>query len=39
MRIHKRILTLICPAHYLKKITAVNIDPGVNVELKLSEVE
>ena len=38
MRIHKRIVTLICPAEYIKKVTDFAIDPGVEVEVHLSDV-
>ena len=37
MRIHKRVLTLICPTDFLKKVTDFAIDPGVEVELQLTD--
>jgi small subunit ribosomal protein S20e len=33
MRIHKRIIDLHAPTEMVKQITAVNIDPGVDVEV------
>lgn len=38
LRIHKRVVTLICPTEFLKKVTDLNIAAGVEVELHLSEL-
>jgi small subunit ribosomal protein S20e len=38
MRIHKRVVTLISPPEYIKKVTDFSIDPGVEVELHLTDV-
>lgn len=35
MRIHKRVLTLICPIDLIRKVTSIFVDRGVNVELSL----
>lgn len=37
MRIHKRVVTLICPTDFIKKVTDFNIDPGVEVELHFTD--
>jgi small subunit ribosomal protein S20e len=36
MRIHKRIIDLHAPTEMVKQITAVNIEPGVEVEVSLT---
>jgi ribosomal protein S10 len=33
MRVHKRIVTVICPGEQIKEITSITIDPGIDVEL------
>ena len=38
MRIHKRVVNLICPAEYIKKVTDFTIEPGVEVELHFTDV-
>jgi small subunit ribosomal protein S20e len=38
MRIHKRVVTLISPPEFIKKVTDFSIDPGVEVELHLTDV-
>ena len=38
MRIHKRVVHLICPAEYIKKVTDFTIEPGVEVELHFTDV-
>ena len=38
MRIHKRVVTLICPPDFIKKVTDFSIDPGVDVELHLTDL-
>jgi small subunit ribosomal protein S20e len=35
MRIHKRVLTLICPIDLIRKVTSIFVDHGVNVELSI----
>ena len=37
MRIHKRVVHLICPADYIKKVTDFNIEAGVEVELHFTD--
>ena len=37
MRIHKRVLTLVCPPDFIKKVTSIVIDPGVDVELVIKD--
>jgi len=36
MRIHKRVITLICPTEYIKKVTNITIDPGVDIDLVIA---
>ena len=36
MRIHKRIIDLHAPAEVVKSITAITIEPGVDVEVKVA---
>ena len=38
MRIHKRVVNLICPAEYIKKVTNLVIEPGVEIELHFTDV-
>ena len=33
MRIHKRVVTVICPSEQIKEITSINVDPGIDIEL------
>lgn len=37
MRIHKRLVDLHAPADLVKQITAINIEPGVDVEVTIAE--
>jgi len=37
MRVHKRIIDLHAPTEMVKQITAVNIEPGVDVEVTVSK--
>lgn len=36
MRIHKRIIDLHSPSEIVKKITSINIEPGVEVEVTIA---
>lgn len=36
MRIHKRVIDLQAPAHIVKKITQITIEPGVDVEVTIA---
>ncbi|AOW05708.1 40S ribosomal protein S20 [Yarrowia lipolytica] len=36
MRIHKRLIDLHSPAEVVKKITSINIEPGVDVEVTIA---
>ena len=38
MRIHKRVVNLISPAEYIKKVTDFTIEPGVEVELHFTDL-
>ena len=38
MRIHKRIIDLYSPPETVKQITSITIEPGVDVEVSVSEV-
>ena len=37
MRIHKRLIDLHSPASVVKHITAINIEPGVDVEVTIAD--
>ena len=37
MRIHKRVIDLYSPAEIVKQITSINIEPGVDVEVTVSD--
>jgi len=37
MRIHKRVIDLHSPSDMVRQITAINIDPGVEVEVTIAE--
>ena len=39
MRVHKRLIDLHSPAEIVRKITSINIDPGVEVEVTIAEAE
>ena len=39
MRIYKRIIELVCTNQDVKEITSIKIDPGVEVELTMSQDE
>ena len=36
MRIHKRLIDLVCPTSIVKQITAVSLEPGVDVEVTVN---
>eukprot|EP00993_Chasmostoma_nieuportense_P006124 NODE_6738_length_504_cov_17.697613_g6572_i0.p2 GENE.NODE_6738_length_504_cov_17.697613_g6572_i0~~NODE_6738_length_504_cov_17.697613_g6572_i0.p2 ORF type:complete len:123 (-),score=21.62 NODE_6738_length_504_cov_17.697613_g6572_i0:67-435(-) len=38
MRIHKRVIDLHSPSETVKKITSINIEPGVEVEVTVADV-
>eukprot|EP01059_Diplonema_ambulator_P034552 TRINITY_DN77_c0_g1_i1.p2 TRINITY_DN77_c0_g1~~TRINITY_DN77_c0_g1_i1.p2 ORF type:complete len:120 (+),score=47.25 TRINITY_DN77_c0_g1_i1:56-415(+) len=37
MRVHKRVIDLFAPSELVKKLTAINIEPGVDVELTVAD--
>eukprot|EP01062_Namystynia_karyoxenos_P010081 TRINITY_DN1357_c0_g2_i1.p1 TRINITY_DN1357_c0_g2~~TRINITY_DN1357_c0_g2_i1.p1 ORF type:complete len:123 (+),score=62.75 TRINITY_DN1357_c0_g2_i1:75-443(+) len=37
MRVHKRVIDLISPSETVKKITSINIEPGVDVEVTVAD--
>merc|ERR1719384_2020255 len=37
MRVHKRVIDLILPSETVKKITSINIEPGVDVEVTVAD--
>merc|ERR1712070_390374 len=39
MRVHKRIIDLHSPSEVVRQITAINIDPGVEVEVTIADSE
>jgi len=39
MRIHKRLINLLCPSDVLKKITAISIEPGVDIEVTIADTD
>jgi len=38
MKIYKRVLRLHCPKELVRKLTSVKIDPGVDIELRISPI-
>ena len=39
MRIHKRIIDLHSPSEIVKQITSISIEPGVEVEVTIADIE
>ena len=39
MRIYKRVINLVCTSADIKEITSIKIDPGVDVELIMTDSE
>ena len=39
MRIHKRLIDLHSPSEIVKQITSISIEPGVDVEVTIADVE
>eukprot|EP00756_Hemistasia_phaeocysticola_P013272 Hpha_TRINITY_DN15264_c0_g1::TRINITY_DN15264_c0_g1_i2::g.66048::m.66048/K02969/RP-S20e, RPS20; small subunit ribosomal protein S20e len=37
LRVHKRVIDLVSPAETVKKITTINIEPGVDVEVTVAD--
>jgi len=37
MRVHKRVIDLVAPSELVKKITSINIEPGVDVEVTVQD--